>query len=214
MSPEEALRDLQAQEQALAAQATVMETEEKDHTPGWNSSLRRRSMTAPIPPIPNYQPPPPPGKRSSEGQSVVERASQEARRDTDGMREEDIPDRTLTTIKPANERRESVMQQHEPILPVVEEAAEASSTGGRSREEEVETRPLTPAKRSLEGKSQNLNHHGPPTPPKTGYLKPKSADSGYGGAAGNGTTSREGSIRINPRLSRESLNKELPPLPS
>ncbi|KAK3941287.1 SAICAR synthase-like protein [Diplogelasinospora grovesii] len=99
---------------------------------------------------------------------------------------------------------------------------------------------LTPAKDGEEmhagfgnlliGRHSSLSKsHGPPppTPPKTGYggtylLKPESADSGYGvtGAAvanaSNGLKSVTGSqksAKVRSSISRDSLDKALPPLP-
>ncbi|SPQ24814.1 6688802f-91b9-475c-9813-8d2fdf3b3046 [Thermothielavioides terrestris] len=69
----------------------------------------------------------------------------------------------------------------------------------------------------------------PPTPPKTGQgfdgrAKPDSADSGYGIGSGSGSTSgsngglksltgSQKSLNIRPQISRDSLDKALPPLP-
>ena len=124
------------------------------------------------------------------------------------------------------------MQQ--PVLPIVDEAGENSSTGSRSHNSrfsshtaESDDRPATPAKdvpavpgqygggvRPSGGSSSNLNGNSPPTPPATGYLKPESADSGYGVS---GTRSRSGTVgsgrKVKMQLSRDSLDKELPPLP-
>jgi 1-phosphatidylinositol-4-phosphate 5-kinase len=130
------------------------------------------------------------------------------------------------------------------VLPVLEEAAEAASLSGRSRRSpggsirlESDGRPLTPAKDGrevgagfgnpiLSGLDQG---RGPPTPPKTGYgqgshLKPDSADSGYGvsGSSRNGsapmglrsTTGSQKSLKATSQLSRNSLDKALPPLPT
>lgn len=139
-----------------------------------------------IPPMPDYQPPaPPPGLPSPEAREVVERASREAQRtEQHGMTEKQVPpERTLRTVS-TGEQRDSM--QHEPILPIVEEAGE---TG--------DIRPKTPAKDRM----APPNYPPPPTPPQGPPVpeKPESADSGYGGQ---------------PRLSKESLrNKSLPPLP-
>ncbi|KAL1900502.1 Phosphatidylinositol-4-phosphate 5-kinase [Sporothrix stenoceras] len=137
---------------------------------------------------------------------------------------------------PHNDRRESMQQ---PVLPIVDEANENSSMGGRSRSSrfsshttESDDRPATPAKDvpavpgqygggvgvggvRLSGSSGS--HHrdnSPPTPPATGCLKPESADSGYGVS---GTRSRSGTVgsgrKVKMQMSRDSLDKELPPLP-
>ncbi len=132
------------------------------------------------------------------------------------------------------DRRESASQV---ALPVVEEAGEGSSTEGRSRNSrfsgrtvESDGRPLTPAKDGKEreaGFGNPILSHGsrsggsanPLTPPKSGYLKPESADSGYG-VSGGVTRSRSGTAgttgsgsKVKVQLSRESLDKALPPLP-
>lgn len=133
------------------------------------------------------------------------------------------------------ERRESAIAGSATILPVVEEAAEVGSTGERSRGSHVSSvitesddRPLTPAKDGDERQAGfgnpllgNSKGRAPPTPPKTATLKPESADSGYGvtglnTAAANALKSATGSQKsLKPRssISRESLDKALPPLP-
>ncbi|KAJ0161577.1 Phosphatidylinositol 4-phosphate 5-kinase its3 [Colletotrichum tanaceti] len=217
MSPEEAIREKQRkdQEQIEAAAAA-----ERQRVASWSSSMRRRSTTTNIPPMPNYQPPPtPPGApMSPEARETVDRAQQDARRsERHGASEASVPDMVLSTAK-MTERRESG-GQGAPILPIVEEAAEASSLGGRSRgggsRDGDDYRPMAPAKPGMESRFAGLRDYAPPTPPKGHHLKPESQDSGYGALPnGNGsTTSREGSINLKPRLSRDSLDKALPPLP-
>lgn len=256
MSPEEAQREAQAKDAANAAAAAT--AEHPDRVGSWGS--RRRSSSTNIPPIPNYQAPPPPtnllsGQKSPEQELTLQRAEHQAHKsEKHGIREEDVPDRTLKTMSappdfslptvakrppipgPQHvERRESAIAGPATVLPVVEEAAEVGSTGGRSRGSQVSSvmtesdgRPLTPAKDGDEqhagfgnpvlGKSQD---RGPPTPPKTATLKPESADSGYGvtgtnSAAANVVKSATGSQKsLKPRssISRESLDKALPPLP-
>ncbi|KAL2176587.1 uncharacterized protein P884DRAFT_31000 [Thermothelomyces heterothallicus CBS 202.75] len=236
MSREEASRAAQERDAALAAESA-----------------------AAVPPVPNRGPPLPPTS-SPPGQT---RAAQQTRAWEGAGTEEDVPERVLrTTITAptsnnagpgkssqngspsATERRETT------VLPVVEEAAEGTSTGDRSRNSHVsslttesEGRPLTPAKegdelapgfanpllgrRSGSKGSSNMNARPPPTPPKTGHgytgqAKPASADSGYGIGSGNGNGSNGGprslggsqkSLSIPQQLSRESLDKALPPLP-
>lgn len=129
---------------------------------------------------------------------------------------------------PHPDRRESAVQV---TLPVVDEAGEASSTGERSRISylsnrtmESDGRPLTPAKDGQEYEAgfgnPVLSHVGrkggsPPTPPKSSYLKPESADSGYGVSTSAPGRARSGTGGSGPRvrLSKESLDKALPPLP-
>lgn len=263
MSPEEARRETQARDIALAAQTAEAESQER--VASWGSSPRRRSSTTNAPPSPNYQPPPPPlapGQKPSEIESTMQKAHQEARRtEKHGATESDVPERILRTSataavvgspnlmrnghavpSQATERKESLTNQTA-ILPIVEEAAEGGSTGDRSRNSHISSigsesdgRPLTPAKDGEEmqpgfgnplvgGQSSLGRGRGPPTPPKiagySGFLKPESADSGYGvtggGAVGNsGLKSASGSqksLRVKAQLSRDSLDKALPPLP-
>jgi len=217
MSPEEAEREAEA-EREEAAQQIAASGEAEGRGSSWSS--RRRSTNTPVPPT--RSPPAIPPQRSPEAQATIERASTEARKvDSD---EEEVPSRTIAT---KTEKTGSVQQQ---ILPVVEESGETSSTGGRSQVDErpdpltpqnngtpvngsarpstgvEEHRPVTPMKSS----PRRSGEKGPETPPK--YLKPDTADSGYGG---NGfSPSRESSLRLKGRISRESLNKDLPPLPA
>ncbi|KAL2268305.1 hypothetical protein VTJ83DRAFT_3151 [Remersonia thermophila] len=208
---------------------------------------------AAIPPVPNYQPPPPPCS-SSQPPRLIEQLSSKG--DFPGG-DDAVPERTPKTMAtsttssgpvggkpglgltaPSVERREAT------VLPVVEEAAEGTSTGDRSRSSRVSSlltesdgRPLTPAKDGREkepgfanpilGSRSNSPAYAPPTPPKTGYgytgqQKCESADSGYGvgtGSSGSngGMRSRSGSqksLHIRPQISRDSLDKALPPLPN
>ncbi|KAL2876846.1 Phosphatidylinositol-4-phosphate 5-kinase [Colletotrichum sp. CLE4] len=218
MSPEEAIKEKirKDQEQIEAAAAA-----ERQRVASWSSSMRRRSGTNNIPPMPDYRPPPTPpsAPMSPEARETVERAQQDARRsERHGASELNVPDVVLSTTK-MNERRESG-GQGAPILPVVEEAGEASSLGGRSRDGAAsrdgdDYRPATPAKPGMESRFAGLRDYAPPTPPKGHHLKPESQDSGYGALPnGNGSTmSREDSLNIKPRLSKDSLDKALPPLP-
>ena len=223
----------------------------KERVSSWNNSIRRKSASGPsgIPPVPTHQPPPIPQyaspARSPEADAVIRRAEQEAFKNAD--RERDVPERVIRTVVPApggvptsatvassgtvlnglgnsvgpTERRESL--QAAAILPVVEETAEASSTGGRSRSHAsirsaISTtdseRPVTPAKDApgnpemsqqpgfgilpyTSGRASNRPPgHPPPTPPKSSHLKPESADSGYG-VVGGGTSVSAGRARSN-----------------
>lgn len=241
MSQEEAARAAQERDDAAAAEAAASEEQKRASSWGNNAST---------PPAPNYQPPLPPSSLPS-GQRPIGYES-----------EDNVPDRTLRTIPAAAatsaqgpaksvhglsaagvERRETT------VLPVVEEAAEGTSTGDRSRHSRISSlgtesdgRPLTPAKDGdemepgfgnplLGGHSSSGNSskaRGPPTPPKTGHgyntqLKPESADSGYGVSGSNGSNGSNGGLRsltgsqkslnIRPQVSRDSLDKALPPLP-
>ncbi|KAF5024021.1 hypothetical protein F66182_3923 [Fusarium sp. NRRL 66182] len=188
MSTEEAHREAERRHQEMIA---AQRSEQR--VSSWNS--RRRSSQA-IPPMPTHVPPPPP--RSPEAQETVDRANKEAERsERHGHTESQVPDRILSTGAP----RDSL--QHEPILPVVQEAGE----NGR---DDTEVRPLTPPKDL--NKTLPPTRAPPPTPPKSGYLKPDSADSGYAGL-GNGEAPVDHVPMLRNRMSHDSLNKELPPLP-
>ncbi|KAK1672150.1 phosphatidylinositol-4-phosphate 5-kinase [Colletotrichum godetiae] len=125
-----------------------------------------------------------------------------------GASELNVPDVVLSTTK-MNERRESG-GQGAPILPVVEEAGEASD-GAASRDGD-DYRPATPAKPGMESRFAGLRDYAPPTPPKGHHLKPESQDSGYGALPnGNGSTmSREDSLNIKPRLSKTRSTRPCP----
>ncbi|KAI1112408.1 hypothetical protein F5Y14DRAFT_271918 [Nemania sp. NC0429] len=150
------------------------------------------------PPMPTYLPPPPPEMRSPTSQEpnpTVEMAVRKAmRKEKDVAKEDQIPERKITTsVAPPTGRANS-----HTVLPVVEESAEAASLGGRSRGESTTTepRPLTPSPRERQDGFTDLGPHGiggrgPPTPPKMNYLEP-----------------------AKPRVSREDLDKALPPLPA
>ncbi|KAL2163527.1 hypothetical protein VTH06DRAFT_5585 [Thermothelomyces fergusii] len=201
MSREEASRAAQERDAALAAESG-----------------------APIPPVPNRGPPLPPTS-SPPNQA---RATQKTRDSEGAGTEEGVPERVLRTTvaapppnsagmgKSGQNGAPSVTERREAtILPVVEEAVEGTSTGGRSRNSHVsslategEVRPLTPAKdgdelaagfanpllrhRSGSRGSGSISARPPPTPPKTGHGypgqgKPNGADSGYGIGSSNGS---------------------------
>ncbi|KAI0871787.1 hypothetical protein GGS24DRAFT_470023 [Hypoxylon argillaceum] len=148
--------------------------------------------------MPSYLPPAPPGMRSPtspEPNPTVEMAIRNAmKKEKDVTKEEQIPERKMTTsVAPPTGRTNS-----HTVLPVVEESAEAASLGGRSRTEstDTETRPFTPSPRERQNGFTDLGPHGiggrgPPTPPKTSYIEP-----------------------AKPRVSRDDLDKALPPLPA
>ena len=152
----------------------------------------------------------------ADAQAVVERAQQEARRtELDGVREADVPDRTRS-VQPdgpvtGSSRRTSAPIHAEPtILPVVEEATEASSSTSSTRHDVPEDSDVLPA----------ALLRPPQTPPKDGPFKPGSSDGGFAGLGlgnhhvrGHGPKFSDGSSKVKPRLSVESLNKDLPPLP-
>ena len=199
MSPEAAEREAREKEQMEAAQALAdREAARVSSGTRRRSGHSSRSRVQPVPASPQEG-------QSFEAQDVVARAEAEAKRtQLHGANEEEVPDRTRAATSPS-EKRSTMQSNHlEPILPVVEEAAEASSQGTADR-------PRTPAKNDPALLPSQLPELGPRTPPKTGHLKPDSADSGYGNG---GRHSLEASPRIRHRISKESLNKELPPLPS
>ncbi|KAJ8120921.1 hypothetical protein ONZ43_g2498 [Nemania bipapillata] len=177
MTPEEAARD--QTDRTAAAMATMSIGD---------------GQTAP--PMPSYLPPAPPGMRSPtspEPNPTVEMALRKAVKEKDVTKEDQIPERKMTTsVVPPTGRTNS-----HTVLPVVEESAEAASLGGRSRGESTDTepRPFTPSPRERQDGFTDLGPHGiggrgPPTPPKTSYLEPAKA-----------------------RVSRDDLDKALPPLP-
>lgn len=108
-------------------------------------------------------------------EQVMEKAEHQAERSRRrGASEENVPDRSMHMIRsPSAERGELGT-----TLPIVEEAAESSSTGGRSgRSTETNLQqpqhqpPPPPLKeediRALEPRSRDQSHHRPPpTPPK------------------------------------------------
>ncbi|KAI1430787.1 hypothetical protein GGR50DRAFT_683169 [Xylaria sp. CBS 124048] len=149
--------------------------------------------TQTAPPMPTYLPPAPPEMRSAaspEPYSTFDKAVRKAmKKDKDIAKEEQIPERKLTTsiVLPTGRTNSHT------VLPVVEESAEAASLGGRSRGESTVTehRPFTPRQDGFtELGPHGIGGRGPPTPPKTSYIE-----------------------LAKPRVSREDLDKALPPLP-
>lgn len=199
MSPEEARREAQRRDEAMQAQAqqeSEREMNRSNTTPGHS-----------IPPMPCHQPPAPPvGPRSPEARQVVEMAEEEARRtERNGASESTVPERTLKTNVLPSDTWES---QHEPILlPVVKEVGEGSR-------DEVNHWSSSESPATFSGYAPAPSRAPPPTPPHSQpWLKPDSSDSGYGDNS-NGTLSRDNSLKVvRPKVSRESLNKNLPPLP-
>lgn len=131
------------------------------------------------------------------------------------------------------DRRESVQQ---PCLPMVnEEAGEGSSAGSQgpasrpgsrssSRRSFNDERPRTPAKDARFSHNNGSGSNGSHCVPGNGnlaYLKPDSADSGYG--VSSDTRSRSGTVgtigtvgsgrKVKTDMGRDSLDKALPPLP-
>jgi 1-phosphatidylinositol-4-phosphate 5-kinase len=233
MSQEQATRE--AQEKDAATAAAVAAEEEERH--------RASSTVPPIPNhLPPPPPSSSLAERSPpEAEAVVQRAEQEARRSSDNGPESEVPERILrTTVTSPKHGPVTTPGAGSTVLPIVEEAAENSTMGERGRDSRIsstmtgesEYRPLTPAKDGREAEAgfgnPILGGHGgyrprapPPTPPKTGHGygggKPESADSGYGVVSGNGglrsATGSQRSLGTQPQISRDSLDKALPPLP-
>ncbi|KAG5659376.1 hypothetical protein KAF25_000578 [Fusarium avenaceum] len=186
MSTEEAHREAERRHQEM-----IEAQRSEKRVASWSS---RKSSQA-VPPMPSHIPPPPP--QSPEAQETIDRANKEAERsERHGHTEAEVPDRVLSTST-----RDSM--QHEPILPVVQEAGE----NGR---DDNDDRPLAPLKDL--NKSLPPTRAPPPTPPKSGYVGPGSADSGYAGFSNSTAHPNNGATQGN-RVSIDSLNKELPPLP-
>lgn len=171
----------EAQREALRREKEAME--EANH-PSEKTATHKGKQKA-IPPMPTHQPPAPPTGPSSSDQAkdTIDKAHQEARRNekAGAAAEQYIPDRVLMTTAVAAEGRNS---QHEPILPVVEEAGE-----GKTEETPEPTR-----SRWRLGKIAPPTHKPPPPPPQ------------------DVSPTHTGSPRGAP-LNRESLDKDLPPLP-
>ena len=202
MSPEAAEKDAQEKEQE-AARASADK-----------SSRTSRHRVRDIPSMPTQQPPPPPLQlsQSPEAKETIDMAHREARKtERNGASEKNVPDRTLRTAAtaPADSREASL---GDPILPIVEEGGETSRVRTNSQPDTLSMDKPLPADKAP-----------PPTPPKPNslqhYSTPHSADSGYAGPS----SSSQGvdyqkhlsmSSKLGNRMSRESLNKTLPPLPS
>ncbi|KAI0127995.1 hypothetical protein BJ170DRAFT_580766 [Xylariales sp. AK1849] len=218
MSPEEAVRDEQDRQAAAAAAAAEM-GEEAERNPSSNHTL---------PPAPTYLPPAPPGMRSPgspEPNPTVEKALRMAtRREKDIAKEDDVPERYISTTSSAAASGSGKGNPHA-VLPVVEETAEAVSVSGvsvRSRGDSASgSRPFTPSPMETPGTMRadgftDLGPHGiggrgPPTPPKTNFLFPESAYEVNRSRSGSGSSSV--ATGLGRKISRESLDKALPPLP-
>ncbi|KAF7540727.1 hypothetical protein G7054_g1131 [Neopestalotiopsis clavispora] len=214
MSPEEAERD--ALDREAAAQAAAAAAEDGEVTHG-------RSSTGAGPSHPSYLPPAPPGMRSPqspEPNPTVEKALKKATKKEKLVAMEDqLPERVMRAIAAESGSIQGKGNSHA-VLPVVEESAEAASvTSARSvRSRGSGTRPFTPSAMETPGSMRadgftNLGPHGiggrgPPTPPKSSYLVPRFDEPRKGRES-------EDSMGMGLRkvISRESLDKSLPPLP-
>lgn len=220
MSPEEAERDQMDRQAAADAAAATAE----------NGEASRREKhphhTASAPPHPTYLPPAPPGMRSPaspEPNPTVEMALRKATKKEKYMTAEDqVPERIIRSITSDTNSTVGKGNSHA-VLPVVEETAEAASVvsgiSGRSRGDSASgNRPFTPSPMESPGTMRadgftDLGPHGiggrgPPTPPKSSYLVPRFSDGRE--RSGSGASMGKGLRRV---ISRESLDKELPPLP-
>lgn len=186
MSAEESRREaLQREQEAIEGMASSDKSTKRNSAHKYSHG---------VPPMPDHLPPAPPGGSSAEVRETMEKASKEARRtESSGASEAEVPDRVLTTAA-SPDKRESF--QHEPILPVVEEAAEISRHEGNAQ-----------WGKSTAFRIGNSNFPPPPTgappptPPKDRPPPPPLKSDSLDGPV------------LRPRLSKESLNKDLPPLP-
>ncbi|KAK8088417.1 Phosphatidylinositol 4-phosphate 5-kinase its3 [Apiospora hydei] len=221
MSSEEAERDALDRENAIRLAEAEAEEEQIGHN-------LPHPHSAP-PAAPGYLPPAPPGlrsPRSPEPNPTLEKASRKAfKKEKDVAKEQDVPDRKISTASPLGSNAQGKGNSHT-VLPVVEETAEAGSVSGRSREEQHTSagRPFTPSAMDTPSVTRpdgftDLGPHGiggrgPPTPPKSSYLN-TSGGGGYGRKRSGSGASGASSIGSIPRgrLSKDSLDKALPPLP-
>lgn len=191
MSAEETRREaLRRDQEAIEGKTST------DRASKRNSALKHPQHG--IPPMPDHIPPAPPVPiRSREGRETIEKATKEARRGATGsaQSEADVPDRILTTSVSPSDKHDGF--QHEPILPVVEETAETS----RNERENYKTS-------NFSGKGPITVHPPPtgpppPTPPKDRPPPPPLKSD----------KAEQVPLSLQPKVSRESLNKNLPPLP-
>ncbi|KAI1865590.1 hypothetical protein JX265_007913 [Neoarthrinium moseri] len=217
MSPEEAERDQRDREAAAEAAAASEEADVAHH------DSQRNSQGAP--PVPTYLPPAPPGMRSPkspEPNPTVEMALRKAtKKEKNVAKEDEVPERTITTSS-ANAQGKGNAHA---VLPVVEETAEAASIvsgiSARSHGDHASgNRPFTPSLMETPGTMRadgftDLGPHGiggrgPPTPPKSSYLDPTARFEGNRGRSDSGASTGKGLRKV---ISRDSLEKDLPPLP-
>lgn len=154
-------------------------------------------------------------QRTGTMNSTLQRNEHEASKKADKEAERPDP-RTIGVVRSPSADRSGGMQGQ--ILPVVEEMGEASSNGGGRSLRSVRSfqstdgRPRTPPKDTLKDFGRLSVEDGsaerrPRTPVKDWVVNGSGNGNGNGnGASGNGVAS--------PRISRSSLDKELPALPS
>lgn len=147
--------------------------------------------------------------RTGTSNSVIQRNESDALR-RDAREERDAEPRILTTVRSPSAERTGGMQGQ--TLPVVEEGGEGGSVSGRSGDgSNVGERE--------DGNAMNAKR--PLTPAKDDDVRPRTPAKDYdpanGGVNGNGTQLTpdrgEKAQSVRNRVSRSSLDKELPPLP-
>jgi 1-phosphatidylinositol-4-phosphate 5-kinase len=211
MSPEEAEQD--ARDRAAAAEAEAAAATADDD---------ERHGTRSAPAAPSYLPPPPPGMRSPnspDNNPTVEKALKKATKNEKSVAlEEELPERVLKTTNSSTASIAGKGNSHA-VLPVVEETAEAGSVSGRSQGDNASLhRPFTPNNRMehpgmmrsdgfTDLGPHGIGGRGPPTPPKSSYLDPEFR---FGSLRRSGSGSSADLKKI---ISRDSLDKDLPPLP-
>ena len=140
--------------------------------------------------------------RSNTANTTLLRSEHEASKKAD--KEVERPDpRTIGVVRSPSADRSGGMQGQ--ILPVVEEMGEASSNGGGRSIRSFQSGPKTPMKDT--GRLSVENDEGerrPRTPVKDWVVNGNG--NGHGNFNGGGMTT-------SPRISRSSLDKDLPPLP-
>lgn len=226
MSSEEAERDQHDREAAAAAAALEADLGEDSHLDG------QRHSSSNVPPQPSYLPPAPPAlrsPRSPEPNPTLEKAMRKATKKEKNMAKEDlVPERVIRPLAQELSNVQPKGNSH-PALPVVEESAEAASVisgmsgmsgmSARSQEDAASSnRPFTPSPMETPGILRSdgftdlgphgMGGRGPPTPPKSSYLAPRFE--GGRSRSGSGESMGQGMRRV---ISRDSLDKDLPPLP-
>ncbi|KAH6647271.1 hypothetical protein BKA67DRAFT_525369 [Truncatella angustata] len=212
MSAEEAERDQYDRQAAAEAAAAMAEDGEMHNHDG--------------PPHPTYLPPAPPSlrsPRSPEPNPTVEKALRKAtKKEKNVAKEDQVPERIIRAIAQDAASVHGKSNSHA-VLPVVEETAETRSVvsgmSSRSRDDSASVhRPYTPSPMETPGTMRSngftdlgpngLGGRGPPTPPKSSYLIPH-FDGKLGRADSSGSMGKD----LRRVISRDSLDKDLPPLP-
>lgn len=236
MSQEEATRAAQERDAAMAAEAAA--EEERERT-GMGNNERLSSTT---PPIPNYKPPLPPGQRSPEASGIpVDNVPDRTLRTTaasgkggHGPNGAMVERRETTVLPVVEETAEGPSTGDRSRNSRVSSLKTESDGRPLTPAKDVDERQPgfgNPVFGGHSGSNGSSSKTRPPrTPPKTGHgyggqLKPDSADSGYGvgsssGSGSNGLnglkslTGSQKSLNARSQISRNSLDKALPPLPN